>query len=365
MAKKATKKKNGKKKATVSVRRNGKTLYGAVAKNILKKRAAAKRRSTAKANPKAKKKTAKKRTATSRKRTLSTATAKANPKRKTTKKNVSKKRVSTKRNAESYSPAQPIKVTQYYRSGGPGYATARERIIRQGQRDMFAPDASINELLGFLKKNPTVIDAVKKKLGAAKFATASPTLLKKTMREVITGARGKAKKAKKRNAAPKRKRSNPNGELFEMFTGQPHTGHEVVTAPSGAPANLDQCGQFVEFKWIDQDSKRHTVNLEQQGIPAILAAHRFANGHDELFLVSAPGLPLPNFGDYLPRGDNGYITEVTYRAQKVHLGDAKPQLYYHKLGEETGQPPILHINKEGELIFKGGEYWIEASGIHN
>ncbi len=336
--KKTTKKKNG--KIPVSVKRNGKVLYGAVAQNILKKRAAKKRAATAKANPK-------------------TAAKKVAPKSAT--KNASKKRP-VKRNAESYSSAQPIKVTQYYRSGGPGYATARERIIRQGQRDMFAPDASMDQLLSFLRKNPTVIDAVRKKLGAAKFATASPSLLKKTMREVITGARGKTK-AKKAN--PRKPRGNPSGELFETFTGQEHTHHDEVIAPTGAPRNLDELGDFVEFKWMDADGKRYTVNLEKQGIEAKLAAHQYADGRQELILVSAPGKPLPFFGDYLPHGDHGYIYEVTYRAQKAHLGDTKPQLYYHKLGEETGQPPILHINKNGELIFKGGEYWIEATGIHN
>lgn len=282
--KKAAKKKNGKK--PVSVKRNGKVLYGAVALNILKKRAAKKRAATAKTNPpkKATKKAAPKKAATKK-----TAT-------KTAKKSVTKKR-----------PTQSLSTAQ---------------------------------LLSLVKQNPQ-------------------------LRQAVAGLSAK-KASKKSNSAKKRPRRNPPaGELYETFTGLPHTGHDIVTAPTGAPSNLDQCGQFVEFKWIDLDGKRHTVNLEQQGIPAILAAHRFANSHDELFLVSAPGLPLPNFGDYLPKGDNGYIYEVTYRAQKAHLGDTKPQLYYHTLGEETGQPPVLHINKDGELIFKGGEYWIEATGIHN
>ncbi len=336
--------KKTKKKASVSVKRNGKTLYGAVAKNILKKRAAAARKRAAAAT---------------------TATPKTNPKKKAAKKNVSKKRA-TKRNGEAYSPSQPIKVTQYYRSGGPGYATARERIIRQGQRDMFAPDASMNELLSFLRKNPTVIDAVRKKLGATKFATASPSLLKKTMREIVAGVHSKKAAPKKRNTAKIRNRRNPEaGAIFEEFTGQQHTHHDEVTAPTGAPRNLDELGDFVEFKWMDADGKRHTVNLEGQGVPAKLAAHQYANGHQELVLVSAPNSPLPFFGDYLPHGDHGYIYEVTYRAQKLHLGDTKPQLYYHTLGEETGKPPILHINKSGELIFKDGEYWIKATGIHN
>ncbi|HMV47025.1 MAG TPA: hypothetical protein PLD20_05795 [Blastocatellia bacterium] len=388
-----TKKTTKKSKKNPGVRRNGKVLYGAAAKAVLKQRAAKKRRASA-------------------------AAKKTNPKR-------AGKKAASKRNSASYSSATPISVTHHYRSGGPGYATARERIIKQGQRDLFAPDASMDQLLGFLRKNPTVIDAVRKKLGAERFKTASPSLLKKTMREVIDGARGKGKqrnprylvtginsagketelgflvspnkmqavkKAKsiyeqagynkfaatlsdkqdyfggeKRAPIPKKKpkRRNPDGELFEMFTGQPHTGHVGVIAPTGAPRNLDELGDFVEFKWIDAAGNRHTVNLEDQGIAAKLAGHQYADGRFEMVLTSAPGQKLPYFGDYLPAGDHGYIYEVTYRAQKAHLGDTKPRLYYHKLGEETGNPPIFHINRDGELIFKGGEYWIEASGIHN
>lgn len=370
---KKTKKRNG-----VTVRRNGetKTLYGAAAQKVLKKRNAAKRR-----------------------------------------------------NATGYSADTPIAVTQHYRSGGPGYASKRERIIKAGQRDLFAQDASMGELLGFIRKNPTVVDAVKRKLGAEGFRTASPSLLKRTMREVIRDARqqkrarnprflvvgstrdgrtadlgflvaenqtkavarakalykqagytkftatqtdkqdfigGKTLERAKRKAAAKRTRRNPEpGELFEMFTGQEHDSHANVIAPEGAPRDLDEIGDFVEFKWTDNEGRQFTVNLEEQSLAQTLAVHRYADGRDELFLVSAPGQPLAYFGNYLPPGNHGHITEVTYRAQKVHLGDSKPRLYYHKLGEETGQPPVLHINKDGNLIFKGGAYWIEDRGIVN
>lgn len=312
--KKTTKKKNGKK--AVSVKRNGKTLYGAVALHILKKRAAKKR----------------------------AAAAKANPKKKAVKKNVSKKRTAPKRNVEmgfwKAGVFHPIRSSETYQEGRK--PSKKASVVKAKQKAASTSRLTAQKVAGSLVKKAAVRSLTK------------------------TTSSGKTLKKAKRNFASRRPYRNPEaGQLFEMFTGQSHTGHEVVTAPTGAPSNLDQCGQFVEFKWIDLDGKRHTVNLEGQGIPAILAAHRYANGHDELFLVSAPGLPLPNFGDYLPHGDNGFIYEVTYRAQKAHLGDTKPQLYYHKLGEETGQPPVLHINKQGELIFKGGEYWLEATGIHN
>lgn len=169
-----------------------------------------------------------------------------------------------------------------------------------------------------------------------------------------------AKRAKKKNGG--RSRRNP-GEIYETFTGRPSEHAHVVTAPKGTPADIDELGDFVEFKWIDAQGERHTVNLESQGAIAKLAAHHTPDGRDGLYVV-APG-ELPYFGAHLPAGDVGYIYEITYRAQKTHLGDTSPRLYYHRLGEESGQPPILHIDDEGYMHFKGGEYWIEDRGIIN
>lgn len=324
---KKAKKNSVKKRATVSVKRNGKTLYGAVAQNILKKRAAAKRRAAAKVNPKP---AAQKRAAT---------TAKAHPTRQAVKKTVSKKRINpkVKRNglfsgiADKAERAAKWAKTQTFKISALDYERAPKRVFK-------VKASSGEEALRIAKSQHGT-----ERYG--RFKVGNPNLRATT--------------------AKRRTRRNPDGELYETFTGQQHTHHDEVTAPTGAPRNLDELGDFVEFKWIDNEGHKYTVNLEKQGIDSKLAGHQYADGRYELALVSAPGAPLPFFGDYLPHGDHGHIYEVTYRAQKLHLGDTKPQLYFHTLGEETGRPPVLHINKDGELIFKGGEYWIEASGIHN
>jgi hypothetical protein len=411
---KRTTKKAKKNPAKVTIRRNGetKTLYGAAALKVLEQR-------------KAKSKTAAKR---------KNAAAKSKPKpasqKKAVKKNAAKKSLkkTARRNASDYSSATPIAVTKHFRSGGPGYATARERIIKAGQRDLFAPQASQEELLGFLRRNPTVTDYVKKRLGAERFKTASPSLLKQTMRQVIKEARSKqtpktknprylvtgdgrelgilvapnalqaAQRAKelygsrgyqkfkatkvaqqdfiggrtdlaaKARAQRAKKKSNPRkargrrnpeaGALYETFTGMPSTGYDVVTAPNGTPANVDQLGQFLRFKWQDWDGHKYTVELEKNNVPALLAVSRNKDGYDTLYALGDWALELP-------AGDHGYITRIEYRAQKVHLGDTSPRVYYHDLGEETGEPPVLRVDKEGKLIFRDGAYWIEDRGIVN
>lgn len=348
---------------------------------------------------------------------------------------------SKKRNAAEYSPATPIAVTKHFRSGGPGYATAREKIIRAGQRDLFAQEASADQLLGWLRKNPTVTELAQKRLGAERFKTASPSLLKQTFRQIIREAKAggaprknprylvtdqhgndlgilvaenatkavkrakgiypgtskltatkvaqqdfiggradlvkkaRAQQAKKtvkkstvkKSARPASKpatrgsvaRRNPEaGEIYESFTGMPSTGYDVVTAPNGTPANVDQLGQFTNFHWQDWNGKKYRVDLEKLGIPALLAANRNKEGFDALYAL----------GDFvldMPPGDHGYITRVEYRAQKAHLGDDSPRVYYHELGEETGEPPVLRVDKEGHMHFRGGAYTIEGRGIVN
>ena len=132
----------------------------------------------------------------------------------------------------------------------------------------------------------------------------------------------------------------------------------MVTAPNGTPANVDQLGQFTKFFWQDWDGKKYSVDLEKLGIPALLAANRNKEGFDSLYAL----------GDFvldMPQGDHGHITRVEYRAQKAHLGDDSPRVYYHELGEETGEPPVLRVDKEGHMHFRGGAYTIEDRGIVN
>ncbi len=168
-----------------------------------------------------------------------------------------------------------------------------------------------------------------------------------------------AKKTVKKAASKKTVKRNPEaGELYELFTGAPSTGFDLVSAPNGAPANVDQLGQFLRFKWVDWDGKKYSVELEKNGIPALLGVSRNKEGSDTLYAL----------GDFvldMPPGDHGYIVRIEYRAQKLHLGDDAPRVYYHDLGEETGEPPVLRVDKEGRLIFRDGAYWIEDRGIVN
>ena len=63
--------------------------------------------------------------------------------------------------------------------------------------------------------------------------------------------------------------------------------------------------------------------------------------------------------------DLGEAMEVQYRARKA-VGNFEPIAWFHKFGEEGGQPPRLGYDKlRQEVFFIGGEYHVEPEGITN
>jgi len=262
-----------------------------------------------------------------------------------------KKKATKRRNAAEYSPETPIEVTRHYRSGGPGYETRRQRVIRLGQRDLFAPEASIDELMGYLRKsNPSVIAAVKRKMGAKAFAKASPSVLKREMKAVIRTEIAKRKTVKK---ALKGKRRNPNDAAkagYESFQGKTSTKSTALNFPNGTPANVYKLGSLHSITLADG----RTIK------PAGKAVWLCADTKGKLHLGTT-GERLTN----APKGSLGKVKEVEYITSKPHLGDSKPARYFHQLGEETGEKPTLYSDGNGGLVFKGGAYSVTSRGIVN
>ena len=185
--------------------------------------------------------------------------------------------------------------------------------------------------------------------------------VKKTIRKTVHKAAAKiASKTKnpvkRKPPVKKRTRRNPaNGTAYEMFTGQDYKGYFEMSVPASAPANLDELGTFYEFKWKDLNGKTHTVDFKKAGAKVVLCCDR---NRTRLWVAGSAKFPLP-------AGDHGEITQVTYQQKKIHLGDKEKTLYFHNLGEETGERPIFQIDKDGRMLFKGGAYTIKADGIHN
>jgi hypothetical protein len=265
-------------------------------------------------------------------------------------------------NADEYSPDHPISVKRHYRSGGPDYQTKRERIIRAGQRDLFAPDATMDQLLATLRRNPTILSAVKKRLGKA-FKTASPALLKKTMRSVISASRKqKQRKNSTINISARRvtvrtknsdKLMTAAVEAYQEFHGKEprKVVDEYAPKGSGAPKIVTVLGPI------------HRIFLEGK------TPLKFGGRPDSPKLAEHPltkrQLYLLGRNYQLSAGQGGVITRIEYVAKKEHLGDQVRTIYFHRMGEETGEKPRLVVNDEGLALIKGGNYRIDAAGIHN
>jgi len=255
------------------------------------------------------------------------------------------------KNAESFSPDHPIEVRRYYRGGGPGYETKRQRVIRQGQRDLFAPEASTDELLKYLRAgNPTVISVVKKRLGAKAFASASPSLLRKTMTAILKEKKAKAAKAK---AKPRKRNPETKAQAgFESFNGRPSTKEQKLNFPDGTPSGLYVLGQFVAFQLVGGATVKPST----------------ATGKTYLCADTRGKLHLGTTGERLtdaPRGEVGTIKLVEYLQRKPHLGFPEKTIFFHKAGEETGEKPTLYSDGKGGLLIRGGAYSITPEGIRN
>jgi len=149
----------------------------------------------------------------------------------------------------------------------------------------------------------------------------------------------------------KERESNPSVKaIYEKFNGRPSRRSRNVAAPAGTPRDLAQLGRLRTLKTVDGRTWR---------FPGDRAPFLAADSRGKLHIVG---------GQYRanPAGEDcGEIDLIEYQTRKPHLGHHKETIYYHKLGEDTGERPTLKITPEGELVIHGGAYRIESDGIHN
>lgn len=154
----------------------------------------------------------------------------------------------------------------------------------------------------------------------------------------------------------KRARRNPGkatrktAALYERFSGKPARRQNSVSAPSNTPAQVAKLGILRLIETSDGRRWKFSGN----DAPFLAADHK-----QKLHVVG--GRYRANPGGQ----DCGEIVRIEYETDKPHLGQKAPAIYFHELGEETGDRPTLVIDGDGLIRIEGGEYWIEADGIHN
>jgi len=146
-------------------------------------------------------------------------------------------------------------------------------------------------------------------------------------------------------------KSNPSVKaIYEKFSGRPSRRSRNVAAPAGTPRDLAQLGRLRTIKTVDGRTWR---------FPGDRAPFLAADSRGRLHIVG---------GQYRanPAGEDcGEIDLVEYQTSKPHLGHDNETIYYHHMGEETGERPTLEITPAGELVIHGGAYRIEPEGLVN
>lgn len=249
-----------------------------------------------------------------------------------------------RRNASSPDNSHPVEVVRHYRGGPAGYQPPFQKAIDRGAANQRAyanglkvsTTTQLPRLAEMGLRLGKGIQQIKSDLSATGRFTAAG----------IAAAIDKAK-ARAKNPGAKAKKTR---EIYEKFNGRPARKNSTVRAPNGTPANVAKLGALRLIKTAD--GRKWAFNGAKA--PDLAADHR-----GRLHVVG---------GSYRanPAGtDHGEIVQIEYETKKPHLGQPKQTIYYHKLGEEGGRRPKLKIDREGLIRIIGGDYRIEADGIHD
>lgn len=127
---------------------------------------------------------------------------------------------------------------------------------------------------------------------------------------------------------------------------------ENVYAPAGTPAGLSRLGILAALHLHGQN--KLLFRVENKIFLAQDTKHKLH------IVASIPGALVDN-----DPGNYGPISKIEYVEAKPHLGESDPIQWVHKMGEVTGERPDLIVNKDGQLLIKGGNYSINWRGIIN
>jgi hypothetical protein len=255
------------------------------------------------------------------------------------------------RNPASASAQYPVEVTHHYRGGPPGYVPAFEKALAKDGANQRAYASGIK--IATASQLPRLVDMG---MRIGKGIQAIKSDLTATGRFTATGIANAIDKAKARAKNPRRaKAKNPKGsaktrELYEKFNGRPARKTTTKSAPNGTPKNVAKLGGLRLIKTTDGRKWKFSGS----GAPDLAADSR-----GRLHVVGGSYRANPT-GEHV-----GEIEQIEYETKKPHLGQPQQTIYYHRLGEEGGKRPRLVIDREGLIKIYGGDYRIEADGIHD
>jgi hypothetical protein len=210
--------------------------------------------------------------------------------------------------------------------------------------------------------NPRKKKAAKRKRHAAKPRYSTKAASKSRAGPARVGrkstvTRSRKRVATKRKATPKKiavrskRRRNPSPQAIRKNFAGRYSGDERLIFPDGTPQGLAKLGKLVSIK------------TESGTVKAVKGTAWLCSDTRGKLHIGTPTKGHVVFGG--PAHDYGKIREIEYQERKPHLGYHKQTLFFHKLGEETGQKPRLVTDGKGGARIVGGAYKIRREGIIN
>lgn len=177
-----------------------------------------------------------------------------------------------------------------------------------------------------------------------------------------SAAKKSSKKSSTKSATKKPvQRATRNPDVFQEFHGReadPRNTKKFETSHL-APDVLDTLGGLVKITL--EDGRTLEFDRAKYRLTADPRTRR-------MWIAGAPFTsPKPNL-----KGEQvaliSRIVQVEYEAEKTHLKDKRPRVYFHDLAEESKRQedrPWLGVDRNGYAVIHGGAYLIRPEGIRN
>lgn len=160
-------------------------------------------------------------------------------------------------------------------------------------------------------------------------------------------------------------RTNPTGEIYEAFTGQPSEKITIFDEPHMAAGNYDWLARLLVL-YVKPVTRGQVLEIKGRGVVMVADKNSkiwFVGGDQD---VSAH---LEQFGAR-PLGQGRYelgeAVRIDYKQRKDHAPNPEKDEWKHFFGEESNIRPHVEFDAIRKRLFLvGGDYRIEERGIIN
>ena len=253
--------------------------------------------------------------------------------------------------------------------GTPAIATP-DNVTRVKNGNPWTPDIFAKHQIAIAKQTLRMPDEMVRALGGMTKEEAREILRKHGVKNPDLTTRQRQRETRERAGRIRAARRNPDATdtaaaLYESFHGK--TPKEILEMQESDAARHTYTA-LGDLQELVMDAPAGKVKIGFSNADAVKVAS--APGGKQLYLLGGNqniDAQLGSFGSDPAKDfvELGAAVQITYRARKS-MDDFTLVDYWHKLGEETGEPPYAFYDRLKRRIFlAGGRYRVEAPGIIN